>query len=312
MVEEEEYEDILRRKYSRRAAISKGAAAGAIVGVGIVAGLVGYYAGSLGAPAAVTKTQTVTVTGTAAQTVTKTQTVTVTGTAAPPTVPAGLGPEDEPYIKAAEEFIAWIGDDTVLTPSQLREEVYHFVKASKPFRGTEIINMYEALPGAVWEEQNLAKWFERITGIKVRWEAMSNYETILKSYEDAKTKTGIYDVLGTDQDMHGFYILNKSALNLSAFMRDHPDLTPPYFDVDDIWAKGTYSYKGDIYAIHGQAPWIDTMYRRSWLTDPKNKEDFKKKYGYDLKTPLEYYIEARKYKTRKTSRKSMDMTLRPP
>jgi len=298
---------LLKKKISRRAAISRAVAIGSIVGVGIIAGLGGYYAGTLGAPAkveTVTKTETVTV-GAATVTETKTvrETVTVPGTAtAPaPTLPPGLGPEDEPYLRAADEFIAWIGEDTVLTPEQLKQEVYHFVAASKPYRGTTLINMYEALPGAVWEEQYLGEWFERITGIKVAWEAMSNYETILKSFEDAKTRAGIYDVLGTDQDMHGFYVLNKSALNLSEFMREHPELVPPYLDVDDIWAKGTYSYKGDIYAIHGQAPWIDSMVRTSWFKDPKNREDFKKKYGYDLKTPLEYYLDARRYVSKRTT-----------
>ncbi|MEM1944676.1 MAG: amino acid ABC transporter substrate-binding protein [Nitrososphaerota archaeon] len=73
------------RKYTRRQALSSAAAAGAVVGVGIVAGLGGYFAGQAagGGVQTVTQKETVTVGG---QTVTVGgQTVTVTNTVTQPT-----------------------------------------------------------------------------------------------------------------------------------------------------------------------------------------------------------------------------------
>ncbi len=73
------------RKYTRRQAISTAAAAGAVVGVGVVAGLGGFFAGSSagGAVQTITQRETVTVGG---QTVTVGgQTVTVTNTVTQPT-----------------------------------------------------------------------------------------------------------------------------------------------------------------------------------------------------------------------------------
>ncbi|MEM4335235.1 MAG: hypothetical protein QXH04_05445, partial [Candidatus Caldarchaeum sp.] len=62
--------DEIKPKVSRRKAISTAAAAGAVVGVGVVAGLGGYLAGSGAAgPQTVTRRETVTVGG---QTLTQT------------------------------------------------------------------------------------------------------------------------------------------------------------------------------------------------------------------------------------------------
>ncbi|GBC68468.1 Leucine-, isoleucine-, valine-, threonine-, and alanine-binding protein [archaeon HR01] len=86
------------RRYTRRQAISNVAAAGAIVGVGVVAGLGGYFAGGMGGGRVETITQretvtvggqTVTVGGqtvtvTQPTTITQTQTQTVTGGRTPP------------------------------------------------------------------------------------------------------------------------------------------------------------------------------------------------------------------------------------
>lgn len=293
----EESSGILGKKISRRQALSTGAKVGiAAVGGLIVGGVAGYFA-KPAAPA-----ETITKTVTQATTVTKTVTATaapttVTTTAPPATTgyPPGLGPEDEPYIKAAYDFIDWVGDMTVLSRKELEEEVLHYVRASKPYRGQTLHIMYEAVPGAVWEENNLKEWFEKITGIKTTWESMSNWETILKSLEDAKTKSGIYDLLGTDQDMNAFYIYNQSAVNISELLRKFPELEPPHFDVEDFFLKASYSdSKGDLYALHAYNAFAGTVYRKDWLTDPKEKEDFKKQYGYELKTPMEYFMDAQK------------------
>ncbi|MEM2921780.1 MAG: hypothetical protein QXF26_05620 [Candidatus Bathyarchaeia archaeon] len=198
-----------------------------------------------------------------------------------------------PYEQAANEMAAWIGNETVLTPDQLKEELLFYARASEPYRGTTLTIMYEAVPGAVWEEQNLGPWFEKVTGIKIRWESMSNFDTILKSLQDAQTKGGIYDAVGSDQDMMAFYIYNQSGANISQLLRDKPELKPPHFDPEDFYARASYSdSKGDLYALHAYNAFAGTVYTKSWFTDPKEKEAFEKQYGYELKPPLEWARDA--------------------
>jgi len=278
-----------RSNVDRRSALKiiSGTIAGLIVG-----GVAGYFSRSPEVVQSVVTTtrfvtETITVTATP-----QTQTVT---TPAPPTYPPGLGPEDRPYLDAAYQLIDWIGNETTLSPRQLEEEIIHYVRASKPFRGTSLHIMYEAVPGAVWEEKNLGPWFEKITGIRLRWESMSNFETIQKSLEDARLKAGIYDVLGTDQDMNGFYIYNKSAVNITEFLSRNPQLIPPHFDVEDFFLRASYSdSKGNLYALHAYNAFAGTVYLKDWFEDPSNKEEFKRRYGYELKTPLQYYLDARR------------------
>ncbi len=276
------------KKVDRRTALK--VVSGTIAGL-VVGGAIGYLA----KPAQLARE---TITSIVTQTIRETVTVTGIPTVTPPTTPAyppGLGPEDEPYLKAMYELIDWIGGVTVLTPKQLEEELIHYVRASKPYRGKTLHIMYEAVPGAVWEEKNLAPWFEKITGIKLTFESMSNWETIVKSMEDAKLKAGIYDLIGTDQDMNGFYIYNKSAVNITDLLKKKPELMPPHFDVEDFFLRASYSdSKGNLYALHAYNAFAGTVYRRDWFEDPKNKEEFKKRYGYELKTPLQYYMDAQK------------------
>ena len=290
-------------KTDRRTALKviSGTVAGLIIG-----GVVGYFAKpaervveTVVSTVERTVTKTVTETITASPTAPPTTVITTpTPTVTPPTPPGyppGLGPEDEPYLKGAYQLIDWIGGVTVLSPKELEDELIFYVRASKPYRGTELTIMYEAVPGAVWEEKNLGPWFEKITGMKIKWESMSNYETILKSLEDAKLKAGIYDAVGTDQDMNGFYIYNKSAVNITELLKSKPELMPPHFDPEDFFVRWSYSdSKGNLYALHAYNAFAGTVYRRDWFEDPKNKEEFKKRYGYELKTPLQYYMDARK------------------
>ena len=204
------------------------------------------------------------------------------------------GEEQSKYFKAADEFIEWIGNETVLTPEELKEEVYFFVNASEPYRGEKIHVMYEAIPPAEWEERELGPWFERITGIKIIWAPMSNSETVSKSVEDAKIKAGIFDLVGSDQDMIGFGSYHHSILDLDAFMEEHPEMVPPHLDKEDFVAIEEYSdYKtGHWLAFMAYNGPHSTVYRKDWFTNPEYRSEFKERYGYELKTPMEYWCTA--------------------
>ncbi|MEM3713408.1 MAG: extracellular solute-binding protein [Nitrososphaeria archaeon] len=254
----------------------------AVIATGVVVGAATYFAVPKGEI-------TVTAPGT-----TVTKTVTVTGT--PTTTPTSPTTPTDPYKAAAYQCADWVGEDTVLSRSQLIEELEFFAEASKPYRGKEVLVMYESIVPAEWEVTYLGPWFEKITGIKIRWESMSNWETVQKSIQDQKTKAGLYDVIGSDQDMIGFYSYYDSSLDIDDFMEKNPDLVPPHFDKDDFYVKASYSdYRtGHMRALLAYNVPHGTAYRADWFENSKYQQEFKAKYGYELKSPMEYYLDAQK------------------
>jgi hypothetical protein len=278
----EDFRKMLKTRMTRRDALKVGAGVAAVI---VVGGAAAYY--GTRPPAVVTPTTTM------AQT-----TAAPTTTAAMTTAAASFGPEDAPYVDAANKFIQYIGTDTVLTPDQLTEEVMDFVKASKPYRGQSLIVMYEAIAVNAWDAANLKSVFEGITGITTAWQSMGNWDTIVKQFEDhqvgASTGTGIYDLLGTDQDENGYYYYNKSTQDVTAMAAAHPQLVTPYMDMHDIQAwQGDCDAKGDLYGFYNTNAYAGTVYRKDWFTDPTEAKNFETKYGYPLKTPLQWYQDAR-------------------
>jgi len=211
---------------------------------------------------------------------------------------SAFGPEDQPYLAAADKLIAAIGTHSVLTPDQVKEELYDIVKASKPYRGNPLVVMYEAICVNAWDAANLKTPFEGITGITTAWQSMSNWDTIVKQFEDFQvgqsTGTGIYDLLGTDQDENGYYGYNKSTQNMTAMAKAHPELVTPYMDMTDIMAwQQDANAAGELYGFYNTNAFAGTVYRKDWFTDPTEAKNFEAKYGYPLKTPLQWYQDSR-------------------
>jgi len=280
---------------------------GALAAGLVVGGVAGWLAKAPVEVPGPTQTVEKTVTKEVTKEVTKTVTGTPPPTTPPPTTPPPTTPppttppvtptipeELKPYIAAADGYAEWLWPDTVLTKKQLYEECEFFAKATAPYRGMTVHVMYEAIQPATWEEENLKSWWEKITGTTITYESMSNWETIVKSQEDAKLKAGIYDCIGSDQDMTAFYAYYGSGMDWTDFWAKHPEVKNPYIDVEDFYARASYSdwRNGHLMALHGYNGPDSTMYRKDMLTDPTNVTEFKAQYGYDMKTPWTYWREA--------------------
>lgn len=269
-------------RITRRNALKVGAG---VVVVAVVGGAAAYVATR---PPAVTP-PTTTTTAVAVPTTTAAMTTAAT---------SSFGPEDAQYLAAADKFIAAIGTHSVLTPDQVKEELYDIVKAAKPYRGNPLVVMYEAICVNAWDAANLKTPFETITGIPTAWQSMSNWDTIVKEFEDFQvgqsTGHGIYDLLGTDQDENGYYYYNKSTMNMTAMAAAHPELVTPYMDFKDImaWQQDTNA-AGEFYGFYNTNAFAGTVYRKDWFTDPTEAKNFEAKYGYPLKTPLQWYQDSR-------------------
>ncbi|CQR58938.1 extracellular solute-binding protein [Paenibacillus riograndensis] len=99
--------------------------------------------------------------------------------------------------------------------------------------------------------QKMTGDFEKLTGIKVKWEVME--ETYLKNKQllDFTGKTGSYDVLMVDGFWMSEYGAKKVVEPLDTFI-GNKDLTPAWFDYEDIvpaYRNGISKYNDKIYGI---------------------------------------------------------------
>jgi glycerol transport system substrate-binding protein len=285
-------------KISRRAVMR-------VVGAGVaglvVGGVIGYGLSLATAPPGIKETVTQYITA-AAQTVTSTvtmpattyiETITKTVTAAGP--PTGIVPTNK-YEEAAIRYADQIWPNTALpTKEDLQKELMWYAKASERYRGATVRAVVEAQPLLNWEGEKLAPMFEDITGIKVVWEGTEDAIVMRKAREEAEVKAGVYDLISIDQDMNGFWTWHPGTVtDLTDFMDKHPDLIDPYLDLPD---NSALSLNRDPNTLHiynfndYQKPTV-SLYRKDWFQDPAEKSEFRRKYGYELKTPREWWIES--------------------
>ena len=210
----------------------------------------------------------------------------------------GSSMAEDKYIQAAKEAVKEIGSDTVLTPEQLEDELTWFAKTSAPYRGKTITAAYESAPLTDWEEKVLVPMFEKITGIKVLIEGMSGDDTMVKIRLEVQTKAGAYDTISIDQDCVGMFSTKGGAVNLTKFMEDNPQLVSPSLDLEDYTANmiSRNPWTGDLYILNDYQKATGTVYRKDWFTNPQYQKEFKEKYGYELKTPMEWFLAAMKTK----------------
>jgi len=219
---------------------------------------------------------------------------------------------DQKYLDAAKKAAATIGTDTVLSQADLLKELEWFAMAAKPYRGQEIRTCYEAVPLTMWEDEHLTPMFQDITGIKVNIEGIAGDETMRKMRLEAETKVGAYDLINIDQDMVGFFTYIGGATDLTDLMEKNKQLNSPFLDINDFTSDkiSRNALNGHLYILCDYQKPTGTAYRKDWFTDAKNKADFKKKYGYDLKTPMEWFLQSQKTKNVKddwTFEKSLDV-----
>jgi len=225
---------------------------------------------------------------------------------------AGSSMAEDKYIQAAKEAVEKIWPNTVLTQEQLEDELSWFAKASAPYRGKTITVAYEGSPLTEWEEEFLVPLFEKITGIEVLIEGMSGDDTMVKMRLEVQTKVGAYDTVSIDQDCVGMFSTKGGAISLTKFMEDNPQLVSPYLDLEDYTANmiSRNPWTGDLYILNDYQKATGTVYRKDWFTNPQYQKEFKEKYGYELKTPMEWFLTAMKTKDIRddwTIQKSLDV-----
>ena len=80
------------------------------------------------------------------------------------------------------------------------------------------------------------------------------------------------------------YLSRNFLVDITKSLKDDPKLASPDFKVDDFTTFINYfkNADGDVFGVPMEAFVKVYLYRKDLFDDPKNKEAFKAKYGYDL------------------------------
>lgn len=171
------------------------------------------------------------------------------------------------------------GQETAVTgPTDTIEAWGETIKAQ--YDGTEI-NLAFASHPSTESFQKLTADFEKMTGIKVKWEVME--ETYLKNKQllDYTGQTGTYDVLMVDGFWMSEYGAKKVIEPLDDYLNDK-SLTPDWFGYEDIvpaYRNGISKYDGKVYGIPtaGETRFIayrKDLFEKYGKTPPATMDEF--------------------------------------
>jgi len=179
-------------------------------------------------------------------------------------------------------------------PSAGKVDEAWYAKAAEPYKGVTIVGVSESTPPSRYAAEVLAPAFEKMTGIKVKFEVTSWDEMYNKEMKDMEAGTALYDFVYLEQDIVYAYMARNFLVDLDQMMKDKPELMRAGFNWDDFVAFANYfkdPKTGHMMGMPMEAFLKTVVYRTDLFDDAKIKEAFKAKYGYELapaKTFKEY------------------------
>lgn len=129
--------------------------------------------------------------------------------------------------------------------------------------------------------QAMEREFTELTGISVRWDIIEEGYLRTKLLIEREARTGIYDVLLLDAFNLAEYAPVGVAIDLADLL-DNPQLTPEWFDYQDIlpaYREGIGEYEGVIYGIPvaGETRYVGyrtDLFEEYGQSPPETMEDF--------------------------------------
>jgi glycerol transport system substrate-binding protein len=194
-------------------------------------------------------------------------------------------------MNAATAFLdAEVGELSSLTRAEQEAEMQWFIDAAKPFAGMEIKVVSETITTHEYESQVLAPAFTAITGIKVTHDLIGEGDVVEKLQTQMQSGENIYDAYINDSDLIGTHWRYQQVRNLTDWMAgEGAAVTSPTLDIADfIGTQFTTAPDGKLYQLPSQQFANLYWFRYDWFNDPKNQEDFKAAYGYDLGVPVNW------------------------
>ncbi len=200
----------------------------------------------------------------------------------------------QPAAQAGQaEASKWVNDEfqpSTLSKSEQMTEMEWFIKAAEPFRGMEINVLSETIPTHEYESKVLTKAFEEITGIKVNHQLLGEGEVVQAVQTQMQTNRNLYDAYINDSDLIGTHSRLQLAVNLTDWMAgEGKDVTLPTLDLDDFMGISfTTGPDGKLYQLPDQQFANLYWFRYDWFQRQDLKDQFKKRYGYELGVPVNW------------------------
>src|SRR6476620_10985947 len=161
------------------------------------------------------------------------------------------------------------------------------VEAAKKYSGTTISIVWEAgLQSLDPLNYSGPKW-EQLTGIKVKVVEVPTDQMFTKIMQDYRSGAGAYDALNVIPSWMPDLARAGALENLDPMVdkfgyRDElKDIAPAYRD-------NQMTYDGKIYGFPDDGDVMLLYYRKDIFNDPKMKEEFKAKFGYELAPPKDW------------------------
>jgi glycerol transport system substrate-binding protein len=205
-----------------------------------------------------------------------------------------LGLTSGPAFAGMEEAMEFLDNEiaglSAISREEQEAEMQFFVDAAKPFEGMQINVASEGINTHTYESQVLAPAFSAITGIQVTHDLIGEGPVVEKLQTQMQSGENIYDAYINDSDLIGTHWRYQQVRNLTDWMAgEGADVTLPTLDIEDFIGKQfTTAPDGKLYQLPDQQFANLYWFRYDWFQDPKNQEDFKAEYGYDLGVPVNW------------------------
>ncbi len=161
------------------------------------------------------------------------------------------------------------------------------VEAAKKYAGTTISIVWEAgLQSLDPLNYSGPKW-EKLTGIKVKVVEVPTDQMFTKILQDYKSGAGAYDALNVIPSWMPD-LARAGALEPLDPMVDKYKYRDELQDIAPAYRDNQMSYDGKIFGFPDDGDVMLLYYRKDIFEDPKNKEDFKAKFGYELAAPKDW------------------------
>ena len=161
------------------------------------------------------------------------------------------------------------------------------IEAAKKYAGTTISIVWEAgLQSLDPLNYSAPKW-EQLTGIKVKVVEVPTDQMFTKILQDYKSGASAYDALNVipswmpDLARAGALEQLDKYVDQYGYRDELKDIAPAF---RDNWME----YDGKIYGFPDDGDVMLLYYRKDIFEDPKMKEEFKAKFGYELAAPKDW------------------------
>jgi len=135
--------------------------------------------------------------------------------------------------------------------------------------------------------QELGNEYEKETGVKINVETTPWADFQTKTFTEFNAHGDAYDLVVGDSQWLGAGSTGGHYVDLTDFFKKH--------DLSNVMAPATVKYyaeypgnSGKYWAIPLEGDAVGWAYRKDWFEDPKEKEAFKAKYGYELDVPKDF------------------------